>query len=258
MEEKDYKPFILALQSDAWVHRQNAVQAIEKLGGEMGARIIMDALRDRHENVRCQAITALVRLRAREGIRPLIKCLNDSSPKVREEAAFALGILGAEEAIPYIVQCLGDEVTRVNYAATRALHKIGGARVIKPMTDVLFEVEDVVKIRLVEALGVIDPETTENKKILMKALYKALGEENKLVVIWSAFALLKQGAPEPVYIILEEIDNMDNLIRYNAIMALTKIKDKRSLDPLRRRLEKEFDLRIIQTIKKFLQEMEKE
>ena len=258
MEEKDYNPFILALQSTAWVHRQNAVSAIEKLGGEVGIKIIIDSLKDENEDVRCQAISSLMRLKAKNAVNPLIRCLSDPSHKVRKEAAFTLGVLDAEEAIPFLVQRLGDENTAVNYAATRALHKIGGVKVIQPMVDVLFDVDDVVKIRLVEALGAIDPETDENRKILMNGLYKALGDENKLVVIWSAFALLKQGAPEPIYIILEEIDNMDNLIRYNAVIALEKLKDRRALDPLKRRLEKEFELRVAQVIRKFIKEMESE
>ena len=257
MEEKDYEPFILALQSNVWFHRQQAIHAIEKLGGDVAVKILMDALKDEHENVRCQAIGALVRLRAKKAIPIIIRALSDESPKVREEAAFALGILGAEEAIPYLIKSLEDNVTRVSYAATRALHKIGGSKVIRPMAEVLFKCADTVKIRLVEALGVIETESEGDKKVLMGALYKALDDKNKLVVIWSAFALVSQGAGEQIHIIIKEVDNPDNLIRFNAVTALGKLKDERSLDALRRKLDREMDLRIEEKIRAVINDIEK-
>jgi len=257
MEEKDYQPFILALQSDVWFHRQQAIHAIEKLGGDVAVKILMESLKDAHENVRCQAVNALVRLKAKKAIKDIIGCLGDESPKVREESCFALGILQAEEAIPYLIKALGDKVTRVSYAATRALHKLGGSRVIKPMAEVLFQCADTVRIRLVEALGAIEPETEEDKKVAFNALYKALGDENRLVVIWSAFSLVNMGAPEQIHIIIKEVDNPDNMIRFNAVTALGKLKDKRSLDALKRKLDREFDLRIEQKIREVINMLEK-
>lgn len=255
--EQQFEPLLNALKSDVWFHRQQAVQAVERLGGETAIKILINVLNDENENVRCQAITALVKLKSRQSIDAIIKSLSDSSPRVREEASFALGILGAEEAIPHLIKALEDSVMRVSYAATRSLHKIGGSKIIKPMCKVLFDSADTVKIRIVEALGVIEPATDEDKKVLMNTLYKALDEPNKLVVIWSAFSLVKQGAEEQVHIIIKEVENPDKMIRFNAVTALGKLKDTRSLDALRRALDKELDIRVEELLLKVIRELER-
>ncbi|OQA17372.1 MAG: putative lyase [bacterium ADurb.Bin363] len=257
MDKKDFEPFIQALQSNVWFHRQQAIQAIERLGGDIAVWILLDVLKDENENVRAQAINALVKLKSRECIYPIIKCLDDPSPKVREEACFALGILNATEAIPNLIRALEDKVPRVSYASTRALHKIGGSKIIKPMSKVLFETTDTVKIRIVEALGVIEPENEEEKKLLMTTLYKSLESPNKLLVIWSAFSLVKQGADEQIHIIIQEVDNPDKMIRFNAVTALGKLKDKRSLDALRRALDRELDIRVEELLMKVIRDIEK-
>ncbi len=255
--EQQFEPLLNALKSTVWFHRQQAVQAVERIGGETAIKILINVLNDENENVRCQAITALVKLKSGQSIDAIIKALSDSSPKVREEASFALGILGAEEAIPHLIKALEDSVMRVSYAATRSLHKIGGSKIIKPMCKVLFDSADTVKIRIVEALGVIEPSTDEDKKVLMNTLYKALDETNKLVVIWSAFSLVKQGAEEQVHIIIKEVENTDKMIRFNAVTALGKLKDKRSLDALRRALDKELDIRVEELLLKVIRDLER-
>lgn len=107
-----------------WAVRGLAAMA-EQDGNQRAASmpVLMDALNDPDDAVRCVACIALGQLEATSAIPALVLMLADSSGWVRSAAADALTMIG-EPSVPALGEALQDERDGVRVRAAYALRKI--------------------------------------------------------------------------------------------------------------------------------------
>ena len=170
--------------------RAVAAEALVKIGTPAVPALIQ-ALRDRSENVRFAAAEALGKLGDPQAVPALIQALGDSDWYVRRAAAEALVKIGTP-AVPALIRALGDSDSDVRAVAAWALVKIGTPAVpalIKALGDWWSEN---VRRAAAEALGDLgDPQA-------VPPLIQALGDDWDAVRFAAAWALGKLGDPQAV------------------------------------------------------------
>lgn len=100
-----------------------ALAAADANARPLALPVIVDALCDEDEALRCAAALALGQLQATSAIPSLVLHLADANGWVRSAAADALALLG-EAAVPALCQALQDEREGVRVRAAYALNKI--------------------------------------------------------------------------------------------------------------------------------------
>ncbi len=103
-----------------------ALRRIDRKGGELVLREVIERLDDPHAEVRREAARALGRIGAAEAVVPLVSRLADPSSPIRIEAARALGEIGSDEAVPSLVRFLAVGSPELRAACAEALGVIGG------------------------------------------------------------------------------------------------------------------------------------
>lgn len=154
-----------------------------------------------------------------------IDLLNDSDWVVRREAVITLGEMGDERCIEPLVRCLRDGDWQVRDAAVEAIAMIGS-----PAVDLLLRyIRDYdARKSVIKALGKINDE-----RVLDPLISMLHNDEFKDDATW---ALADLGHPA-VGRLLECLDNSDEVIRKQAILALGEIRDSSSVDLLIERLK---------------------
>lgn len=154
-----------------------------------------------------------------------IDLLNDSDWVVRREAVITLGEMGDERCIEPLVRCLRDGDWQVRDAAVEAIAMIGS-----PAVDLLLRyIRDYdARKSVIKALGKINDE-----RVLDPLISMLHNDEFKDDATW---ALADLGQPA-VGRLLECLDNSDEVIRKQAILALGEIRDSSSVDLLIERLK---------------------
>jgi HEAT repeat protein len=126
----DALPLLAALaQAPVDDYRWWAVRGLAELGEEDAAQreaampILLEALHDPDDAIRCLSATALGQMHATGAIPALAILLADSSGWVRGAAADGLAMIG-EPAIPALGAAIQDDREGVRVRAARALYKI--------------------------------------------------------------------------------------------------------------------------------------
>ncbi len=123
-------PLLIGLtQSPDDDYRWWAVRGLAEIGEddptqrETAISLLLDALRDPDDSIRCLSATALGQMQATGAIPALALLLMDPSGWVRGAAADGLAMIG-EAAIPALGAALQDDREGVRVRAARALYKI--------------------------------------------------------------------------------------------------------------------------------------
>ena len=123
-------PLLIGLtQSPDDDYRWWAVRGLAEIGEddptqrEAAISLLLDALRDPDDSIRCLSATALGQMQATGAIPALALLLMDPSGWVRGAAADGLAMIG-EAAIPALGAALQDDREGVRVRAARALYKI--------------------------------------------------------------------------------------------------------------------------------------
>lgn len=167
----------------------------------------------------------LVEEQVKDEIDIQIDLLNDSDWVVRREAVITLGEMGDERCVEPLVRCLRDGDWQVRDAAVEAIAMIGS-----PAVDLLLRyIRDYdARKSVIKALGKINDE-----RVLDPLISMLHNDEFKDDATW---ALAELGQPA-VGRLLECLNNPDEVIRKQAILALGEIKDSSSVDLLIERLQ---------------------
>ena len=194
-EDPEFRRLIEALSSDEWRQREQAVEALGRMGpgakGAMGH--LIEQLADEQWHVRKAAATALSRMgpAPEQAIPSLIAALADEEWHVRKPAAEALAALGPESApaVGALIEALGDEEWQVRSPAALALAAIGPAS--KPalgrLIGALDDEEWKVRKHAAQALGAIGIST----RPVLSALRQTVNDEEDQVRSAAAEALKK-------------------------------------------------------------------
>jgi HEAT repeat protein len=168
---------------------------------------LLDALADKHVDVRAQAATALGEIgpAARAACQPLVKALADPGLDVRAHAAQALRRLGPVVVKP-LADALSDPQPGVRQRAAQALGLLG--KDAKPAVPRLIEAvkNDHIGLRLaaIAALGAIGPEAKDSLPTLVQALQMQHLETQ--LQAYSAILLISIDDPATMAAILREVN----------------------------------------------------
>jgi HEAT repeat protein len=150
--QRGVEPLIEALRDKADNVRGSAATALGRLSSQRGVEPLIEALRDGAEYVRGSAATALGRLGSRSAVEPLIEALRDKDYDVRASAAAALGRLDSQKAVEPLIEALRDDDHINRASAAKALGKLGSHRAIAPLVEALRERDRNVRASVTGAL----------------------------------------------------------------------------------------------------------
>ncbi len=169
--------------------------------------------------------TDMKKLKETRNVHGLILALKNKDPKIQYDAAEALGDIGDKRAVEPLATALkNDEFGGVRWKAAEALSKIG-APAVEALIGALRHDDDDVRWKAAIALGEIgDPRAIE-------PLIMLLGDEDRFVKSHAALALGAIGEPA-VNPLIRALREGDGNHRWGAAIALGKIRDPRSIEPL--------------------------
>jgi len=153
--------------------REEAADAVGRLGDKEAVPMLVQLLNDPEAGVRKEAVQNLSRLGAKEAADAVAKLLSDPSDRVREEAADVLGRLRASQAAPLLLEALKDKNEKVRGEAIASLGEIN-AREALPLLRQIYDTDPGPHkyrlIRALQSLGDTGPLNQEVKRLSEVAL----------------------------------------------------------------------------------------
>lgn len=188
-------------------------------------------------SVRALCAKAIANYKDTSAVTLLLDCLNNKEEnyKVRLACADALGRIGDKYAVQPLINVLEDEEEKSVYlkeSATFALGLLGDMSAIDPLVSLLESKQGFLdkftflKEKIVEALGKLN---FNNKKIL-KALKNSLMDSSPIVRINAIEAIMNSGDENAAEIIKPCLNDEDNDVKKNALIALYNILGRDILD----------------------------
>ncbi len=151
--ERSVKDWIKLLKENPDPHvRRKAVEALTKLGDPKTVKSLISALeKDPDGSVRGAAAQALGELGDRRAVKPLIKALGIKSHFSEKRGVYVRGMVEVRD-----LKIRGEISSKVTTAAAVALGRIGDPRAIKPLGQVLRQLQEYARKRAALALGMFD------------------------------------------------------------------------------------------------------
>ncbi len=240
--------------------RSAALQAISRMEGPVDPARVAPLLRDPEMEVQNLAVTLLCKGRSPETVRHLVGLLTDESEHARRNAVEVLNEVGDDDSVKYLLQAIKDKDWWVRSRAADALGKIGGTRVIKAALSLVVDRDDEIRRtaieilnqtkddralnhllkathdtdwwvseRAVDALGAIG-----NRKAVPRLIEMLETSPKSIPTVVRALGLI--GDPAATNDILRALDRPESNARIEALTALVKLADDRTVDPLRARI----------------------
>lgn len=170
-------------------------------------------------------------------VNTLLYCLNnkDEHYKVRLACADALGRIGSKYAVKSLIDVVQDKEEKSVYvqeSATFALGLLGDMSAVEPLISIMEAKQGVLgkfsflKEKIIEALGKLNP---GNAKVL-QVLKNALFDSSAMVRINAIEAIMNSDSEQAADIIREALNDEDNEVKRNALIALYNILGRDILD----------------------------
>lgn len=215
---------------------EDSLQATDEFVDEMGEAVMTDsqAVSPEAEALAAESVAEeepaaeeeeLEEEKVKDEIDIQIDLLQDPDWVVRREAVITLGEMGDERCIEPLVRCLRDGDWQVREAAVDAIAMIGSPAVemlIRYLRD-----WDARKY-VIKALGKINDE-----RVLEPLISMLKNDEFKDDATW---ALADLGKPA-VQRLIQALDDKDEFVRKQSILALGEIKDPEAVDSLIEKLK---------------------
>jgi beta-lactamase regulating signal transducer with metallopeptidase domain len=216
--EQVAKALLNALKDENAEVREQAMQALAKMGSPLAFEPMVAALKDSSAQVRHQAAFNLGQLGDPRAIPPLTAALKDADADVRQQSVFALGQLHAKEAVPALTAALKDENADVRQQAAFALGQLGDRSAVQPLLGALKDTDADVRQQAAFALGQVGDTTA------VPALVQALSDEKSDVRQQAAFALAQVGDASAVDALTNAMmKDQDPEVRQQAAFALGQV-----------------------------------
>ncbi|BAY83119.1 HEAT domain protein repeat-containing protein [Calothrix parasitica NIES-267] len=218
---------ILYLNDSSISVRENAAEALGRIGNPIAVEPLITALSDSDNSVRIYAAQALGRIGNPIAVEPLITTINDSNSGVRRNAGAALGEIGNPIAVkPLLTALVNDSHFLVRFFMARALGKIENPIAVEALVTALNHSDNSLRRKAAEALGRI------GNPIAVKPLITALNDSNNSVRIYAAQALGGIGNSIAVEPLITALSDSDNSVRIAAAQALGRIGNPIAVEPL--------------------------
>ncbi len=239
-------PFLIEiLDEHTWPSSSPGFEALKALAriGKPSVEPLIVILKDKHSKStgRENAAEALGRIGDSRAVEPLIDSLENDFSKVRENAAWALGMIKDIRAIPSLIAALkdkGDESSLVRSASAQALGAIKDYQAVEPLIKALRDKDSAVRRRAALALGKI----SDNKAVEPLILNLKDKDVNVRIDTIDAIGMIKN--PRGVEPLIEALNDENQVVRKGAVAALGNFKDMRVVEPLIEAL-KEKELRYL-------------
>ena len=188
-------------------------------------------------NVRAMCAKAISNYKDNSTVSSLLYCMNNKNEhyKVRLACADALGRIGDKYAVRPLIDLVEDEEEKSIYlkeSATFALGMLGDTSAIDPLIAILDSKQGFLdkfaflKEKIVEALGKLN---INNKKVI-KALKNSLMDPSPMVRINAIEAIMNSDDEESVQIIKPCLNDEDDEVKKNALIALYNLCGRDILD----------------------------
>ncbi len=189
-------------------------------------------------NVRSMCAKAIANYKDTDAVTPLLYCLNNKVEhyRVRLACADALGKIGDKYAVAPLIEVVKDESEKSVYlreSAASALGLLGDMRAIDPLVSILETKQGLMnkftflKERVIEALAKLRLDDNER---VYHALKASLCDDSKQVRINAIEALMESSHPKAEETIKTCLQDKDEEVQKNALIALYNIVGKDILD----------------------------
>ncbi|MEX2149119.1 MAG: HEAT repeat domain-containing protein [Steroidobacteraceae bacterium] len=240
--------------------RAAALRAISGGTGLIDPALIAPLLRDPEYDVQNPAIELLCRAKHPDTIRHLVPVLKDESEYARRAAVEVLNVVGDESSVKYLLKSIRDDDWWVRSRAADALGKIGGPQVIDAALSLVSDKDEEIRRTAIEILNQTKDEralqhlleaTKDADWWVSERAVDALGEmasrksvprlldmlkTNPKSVPTIVRALGKIGDAAAIESVMQALDRPETDVRVEAMSALVKLADDRSIDPVRARI----------------------
>ena len=192
---------------------------------------------EKYMNVRIMCVKAIANYKDTSTVTTLLDCLNNKKEhyRVRLACADALGRIGDRYAVRPLLDVVEDEEEKSVYlkeSAAFALGLLGDTSAIDPLVAILESKQGLLdkfsflKEKIVESLGKLN---FNNKKIV-KALKGSLMDSSPMVRINAIEAIMNSGDEDSAQIIRPCLQDEDDEVKKNALIALYNLLGKDILD----------------------------
>ncbi len=221
-DSDDVTTLVDMLADKSWRVRKAAVQVLAHTDVQIIVPLLVKALSIDNiglQNVRFHnsAIECLTVI-GQPAIPAITEALQDQNKDARIAAANVLGAIRHHDACDALIHALHDPHINVRYAAVEALSKIPSQQSVLPLTQILEQGEDWLKLPAISALGHIGDfrATPYLIKIAEQPLYQETAVE----------ACGNTGDENGIPCIITALSSKDKEIRKTAVIALNKISQK--------------------------------
>ncbi len=234
-------PLAALLKNQNPVVKLNTLWTLRLIKDPRPVDAIIPLLEDKNFGVRIQAIRTLGVLGEYPAVEGLIETLTDENWQIRMESATALGRIRNKQAVLPLIECLGDRDWRVRHRAIISLQILKDKRAIDPLVNLFKNEKDpVIKRVIIHNLGEIADEAHTVDFIFSVLsdksdfLYRVLGEKDNFTQQIAVYSLGKIRKPAVATLLkmLKQTDNDAEYLRTDVIEALGNIGDPRALEPI--------------------------
>lgn len=227
-DEKAVKPLINAYFDSCSSMQNEVLESLVQIGE---ATEIIDNLNNGDKNIRKEIAFILGEIKDKKAVVPLTNSLSDGHRYVRGAAAIALGEIRDSRSVTPLIKALADNSSYVRMRIARSLGNFKDKKAIDALINCLDDAHEDVRVEAARTLGRIKDKRTVDKLIL------SLKDDDDLRVSeFVAEALGEIGdnkASDYLAEVLEEYtEDYYIYFRFNAAVALAKMKDKRAIKPL--------------------------
>lgn len=215
------------------------VRCVDKHRDKSSISPIVDLLLDinNSSNLRIMCAKAIANFKNTDAVTPLLYCLNNKNEhyKIRLACADALGRIGDRYAVAPLIDVVKDEDEKSVYvreSAAVALGMLGDIRAVDPLLSILetkkgfLDKFTFLKERVIEALGKFN---FTNDRII-NALKHSLTDESPQIRINAIEALMESDDERALELIKEMLDDLDDEVKKNALIALYNMSGREILD----------------------------
>jgi len=217
------------------------VRCVDKYREKSSLALILELLLDRNNstNLRSMCAKVVANFKDTSAVTTLLYCLNDKHEhyKVRLACADSLGKVGDKYAVTPLINIIQDEEEKSVYvreSAAVALGMLGDLRAIDPLVSILeskkgfLDKFTFLKERIIEVLGKFD----FSSERIFKALAHSLTDESACVRINAIEALMDSNDNRAYDLIKEMLDDLDEEVKKNALIALYNMVGREILDEI--------------------------
>lgn len=232
--------------------REYAASALGNTRSQSVVPDLVEALKDRDENVRRNSAEALGKICDRRTVPVLLSALKESSPKVRAAAALALYNIGDQSTVPDLIRALGDADFNVSFAANKGLERMlefPDDAMIERIRPMLGDANE--KIRVFTAKKIAELKNEQAVRILMEFVRTGSDDVRRTAIT----ALIGHTSRAQLQLYMSLLGDGNAHARECAAMTLGEISDTSALDALAERQQSDPDENVREEAKKAIEKI---